>query len=34
MDEVVYKDTWSGKTNKVEDRGGLSVSIVGSDGVR
>jgi murein DD-endopeptidase MepM/ murein hydrolase activator NlpD len=34
VDEVVYKDIWSGKTNKGEDRGGLSVSIVGSDGVR
>jgi murein DD-endopeptidase MepM/ murein hydrolase activator NlpD len=34
VDEVVYKDVWSGKTNKGEDRGGLSVSIVGSDGVR
>lgn len=34
VDEVVYKDIWSGKTNKGEDRGGLSVSIIGSDGVR
>jgi murein DD-endopeptidase MepM/ murein hydrolase activator NlpD len=34
VDEVVYKDVWNGKTNKGEDRGGLSVSIVGSDGVR
>jgi murein DD-endopeptidase MepM/ murein hydrolase activator NlpD len=34
VDEVVYKDIWNGKTNKGEDRGGLSVSIIGSDGVR
>jgi murein DD-endopeptidase MepM/ murein hydrolase activator NlpD len=34
VDEVVYKDIWSGKTNKGQDRGGLSVSIIGSDGVR
>ena len=34
VDEVVNKDIWNGKTNKGEDRGGLSVSIVGSDGVR
>lgn len=34
VDEVVAVDKWSGKTNKGEDRGGLSVSIVGSDGVR
>lgn len=34
VDEVVYKDLWNGKTNKGEDRGGLSVSIIGSDGVR
>ena len=34
VDEVVYKDIWNGKTNKGQDRGGLSVSIIGSDGVR
>ena len=34
VDEVVYKDIWSGKTNKGQDRGGLSVSIIGSDDVR
>jgi murein DD-endopeptidase MepM/ murein hydrolase activator NlpD len=34
VDEIVSVDKWSGKTNKGEDRGGLSVSIVGSDGVR
>jgi murein DD-endopeptidase MepM/ murein hydrolase activator NlpD len=34
VDEVISKDIWSGKTNKGEDRGGLSVSIIGTDGVR
>jgi murein DD-endopeptidase MepM/ murein hydrolase activator NlpD len=34
VDEVVYKDIWRGKTNLGQDRGGLSVSIIGSDGVR
>ncbi len=32
--EVATKDIWSSKTNLGEDRGGLSVSIIGSDGVR
>jgi len=34
VDEVVLVDKWSGKTNKGEDRGGLSVSILGDDGNR
>jgi len=34
IDEVVLVDKWSGKTNKGEDRGGLSVSIIGDDGIR
>lgn len=34
VDEVVYKDIWKGKTNIGQDRGGLSVSMIGSDGVR
>ena len=32
--EVITKDIWSSKTNLGQDRGGLSVSIIGSDGVR
>ncbi len=34
VDEVVLVDKWSGKTNKGADRGGLSVSIIGDDGIR
>jgi murein DD-endopeptidase MepM/ murein hydrolase activator NlpD len=34
VDEVTYTDRWDGSTNKGADRGGLSVSIVGVDGVR
>ena len=34
VDEVNRIDSWSGKTNLGIDRGGLYVSIVGSDGVR
>ena len=34
VDEVTYHDTWSSSTNRGADRGGLSVSIIGSDGVR
>lgn len=34
VDEVVLVDKWSGKTNLGADRGGLSVSIIGDDGVR
>lgn len=34
VDEVTYTDTWNGSTNRGADRGGLSVSIVGDDGVR
>ena len=34
VDEVVYKDIWKGKTNIGQDRGGLSVSMIGIDGVR
>ena len=32
--EVALKDIWSSKTNLGQDRGGLSVSIIGIDGVR
>ena len=32
--EVILVDKWSGKTNKGEDRGGLSVSLIGDDGNR
>jgi len=34
VDEVNRIDSWSGKTNRGVDRGGLYVSIIGSDGVR
>ena len=34
VDEVNRTDVWSGKTNLGIDRGGLYVSIIGSDGVR
>ncbi len=34
VDEVNAFDRWSGKTNLGPDRGGLSISIVGDDGVR
>jgi len=34
VDEVSYADRWSSSTNRGADRGGLSVSIVGADGVR
>ncbi len=34
IDEVNRVDRWSGKTNLGIDRGGLSVSIIGDDGVR
>lgn len=34
IDEVNRVDRWSGKTNLGNDRGGLSVSIIGVDGVR
>ena len=34
VDEVNAVDRWSGKTNLGPDRGGLSISIVGDDGVR
>jgi len=34
IDEVNRIDRWSGKTNIGNDRGGLSVSIIGDDGVR
>ena len=34
VDEVNRVDRWSGKTNLGIDRGGLSVSIIGEDGVR
>jgi murein DD-endopeptidase MepM/ murein hydrolase activator NlpD len=34
VDEVTYTDTWSSSTNRGADRGGLSVSVVGVDGVR
>ncbi|TCC54116.1 M23 family metallopeptidase [Kribbella capetownensis] len=34
VDEVTRVDGWDGKTNVGRDRGGLSVSVVGVDGVR
>ncbi|HET6988536.1 MAG TPA: M23 family metallopeptidase [Kribbella sp.] len=34
VDEVTRVDTWNPKTNVGADRGGLSVSVVGVDGVR
>ncbi|WBQ05635.1 M23 family metallopeptidase [Kribbella sp. CA-293567] len=34
VDEVTLVDTWDQKTNVGRDRGGLSVSVVGVDGVR
>jgi murein DD-endopeptidase MepM/ murein hydrolase activator NlpD len=34
IDEVNSVDKWSGKTNLGADRGGLSVSIIGDDGLR
>jgi len=34
VDEVNTVDKWSGKTNKGADRGGLSISIIGDDGLR
>ncbi len=34
VDEVAYVDRWDSATNRGADRGGLSVSVVGVDGVR
>jgi murein DD-endopeptidase MepM/ murein hydrolase activator NlpD len=34
VEDVNRKDIWSGKTNLGKDRGGLSISIIGEDGVR
>ncbi|MFG1818957.1 M23 family metallopeptidase [Kribbella sp. NPDC049174] len=34
VDEVIRVDNWDSKTNVGRDRGGLSVSVVGVDGVR
>lgn len=34
VDEVTRVDSWDPKTNRGADRGGLSVSVVGADGVR
>jgi murein DD-endopeptidase MepM/ murein hydrolase activator NlpD len=34
VEDVNLKDKWSGKTNLGQDRGGLSVSYIGIDGVR
>ena len=34
VDEVNRTDLWSGKTNLGADRGGLYVSVIGTDGVR
>lgn len=34
VEDVSRKDRWSYKTNRGQDRGGLSVSIIGDDGVR
>lgn len=34
VEDVNTKDRWSGRTNLGQDRGGLSISIIGEDGVR
>jgi hypothetical protein len=34
IEDVNLKDRWSGKTNLGQDRGGISVSYIGVDGVR
>jgi murein DD-endopeptidase MepM/ murein hydrolase activator NlpD len=34
VDEVSRTDTWSGKTNLGIERGGLYVSVIGTDGIR
>ncbi len=34
IDAVATKDIWSGKTNLGQNRGGLSISMIGVDGVR
>ncbi|CAB5240551.1 unannotated protein [freshwater metagenome] len=34
IDEVATVDKWSGKTNLGQDRGGLSVTLIGDDGIR
>ena len=34
VQDVNLKDRWSGRTNLGKDRGGLSVSFIGDDGVR
>jgi len=34
IEDVNLKDKWSGKTNLGQDRGGLSISFIGIDGVR
>jgi len=34
VEDVNLKDSWSGKTNLGQDRGGLSISFIGIDGVR
>ena len=34
VQDVNLKDRWSGKTNLGKDRGGISVSFIGDDGVR
>lgn len=34
VEDVNLKDMWNGKTNLGKDRGGISVSIIGADGVR
>jgi len=34
VEDINFKDVWSSKTNRGQDRGGLSVSIIGIDGVR
>ncbi|MFG1907256.1 M23 family metallopeptidase [Kribbella sp. NPDC048928] len=34
VDEVTRADVWDPKTNRGADRGGLSVSVIGVDGVR
>lgn len=34
IEDVMKIDNWNGKTNLGEDRGGLSISLIGDDGVR
>jgi murein DD-endopeptidase MepM/ murein hydrolase activator NlpD len=34
VEDVALKDLWNGKTNLGQDRGGISVSVIGDDGAR